>query len=229
MSTAFFGSCAPAVPPGPPVPLADMYSWLKAGSGIQLVGGDVDRWYNAAPIPAYEYVEKVASRPVFVSSWTNGQPAVGFSAAGTTNLGSVTPFTVAEPMTHYLVLDASSSGGIMTAANMAVDYGILGSIGMYLNTGISGAASLASPSVVALVMKSQSGADSEIWVNNLLVVSGDIGNGSQEGLFLGSAPTPKAYISMNLGEQISYSVAHDTATREAVQTYLANKYNITLA
>lgn len=232
MSTAFFGSCAPATPSGPP--LDGMYDWFKADAGITEVAGKVTAWANSCPTPAHPVLTKIDNEPDFVASWINGQPAVMFSGAlGAMNLGSAAPGSVAQPLTYYFVLDSSTLGYILYApggSKLVVGYdgGKIYVTSDNFMSAISGNFSLASPVVVAVVINSILG-PSDIWVNNSSVATGDVGVGPQDGLILGSDNAGGNYISMQLGEFIAYNVAHDTTTRHAVQNYLSAKYNITLA
>ncbi len=234
-----------------PSDVAGLAGWWKADAGLTLSGSSVTGWadqsgngYDLSAVGTPTYVPQVAS---------NGRPGILFDDATgealeiDSNLGITdAPFTIlvcaqSDDATKFQVaayLGDKDKGNL--EFHVVSFSGHIGGdpVGIWSRSSVaSGAASSSTgytvdtPHVLAGVFAGA--AQRDVWIDN----AGNVQNTTSStplgldrfSVGRGADAFPGDYLSGHVFEVLAYNVALSTANRQALQTYLANKWGATLA
>ena len=211
-----------------PPPTANLALWLDAGVGLTLSGTDVTTWADQSG-NGRDAAASGTARPTFQSGGINGMPAISFN--GTTNRmtgpevltsGIATVFAVVK----FSVID--EIGSIFEQPNFALYRGFDSgnSSEFRIFNGQNLTSSNAIPNGTAVLLEAvANGASSLLFSNGIQRASGDAGSSATSGSYelASNAGSPKTMV---IAEILVYNTNLGTTDRQAVESYLNEKYLI---
>lgn len=218
-----------------PNEISSLYAWYKADSGVTVVSGVVTAWTDSSS-NGYDLTVSMAlpappSLFLLLDGAVNGKPAIRFPAAAVGNYFFYPTASVPQPITVMLVMfsnpvsayifESSSNGLSVTTnsstfvtvgANIPIPYG---NITDWATSGFS---------IVTVIFNST---QSELYINGVLVSSGDAGNvGLATEIRFGANGSGSSTFDGLIAEVAIFSSALTSRDRGLVENYLSMKYSI---
>jgi len=238
------------VPPPPSIApggiFSDLTLWLKADDGTESSGSPasnaqpVDTWIDQSPGGNSASQGSGTSQPLYSSNAINFNPGLDFD--GTDDL--LTAAAGFNTQDYFLVFNADTDGGAIVGFNTQDLSGlyigeIIGNFGEEAITHIANQA-FASAQVDASVTytspvlvnarNNAATTTQDIFVDGLSVANDDVGGfeNFSGNYLIGADPTPDEFFDGQIAEVISYSSRLTGTQQNAVLSYLALKYGISL-
>ena len=210
------------------LPTANLALWLDASAGLTLSGTDVDTWADQSGNGRSATASGTA-RPTYQSSGINGMPAISFN--GTTNRMTGSQVLTTAPATIFTVVKFSVSqeiGSIFQQSGFALYRGF--SSGANTEFRIFNGQNLTSsngiPNGTAVLLEAvANGASSLLFSNGVQRASGDAGSSAISGSYelASNSGSPRTMV---IAEILVYNTNLGTTDRQAVESYLNEKYLI---
>jgi hypothetical protein len=212
----------PAAAPFVPTDLPYLSLWLDASKGIVLDGANVERWNDQSGSGYYAIQNDHALQPLYVLNVIDGLPVVRWDGSG--DMIFVNAFALAQPITVFVVgsnsrtaggwfYDSSIRFGLANYATQNTLYA-----GTWLNSTIP------SPLSISLISCVYNGANSKVWLNEVLKGSGNAGANSTSDLYIGNAFGGGGELNGDIAEILIYDAALSDVDRAKVENYLHLKY-----
>ncbi|MBI4027689.1 MAG: HYR domain-containing protein, partial [Verrucomicrobia bacterium] len=215
-------------------PRAGMKLWLKADEGVITDASNrVSQWRDASNNGNHAVQSAAAQQPTRVDNAVNNKPVVRFDG---NDVLRTNPFSsvISQPDTIFVVVKSSAAqsyvfdgltnGGNRQAFGRSLCTGT-GENCLYAGSFIT--YQEASPSQYNLFSLTLNGANSSIYRNGVLQVTGNVGNNSLDGLTLGKVNDGQgdlAFLNGDIAEIIVYERALPGTERRTVESYLSSKY-----
>lgn len=222
-----------------PLSISGLKLWVKADAGTYLdtaltspatanndvVMGWADQSGNSNKLTQVI----VGKSPLLKTNTLNSKPTLLFDGA-TTQMGA-TSFTLAQPVTVYMVFKS-----VTWTSNDTIYDGNAGNSMRLYQVGVSPSLSMgAGPASNALAVDTYgiitniwNGASSVIQINNLTEATANAGTTSPSGFKLGEFGGTSANSNIQVAEICIYNTAHDASQRTTIKNYLAAKYAISI-
>ena len=208
-----------------PASLGNLLAWYAADqiTSPPASGSALSSWNDLSGNGYTASQATGADQPTFVTNVQNGLPVVSFD--GTDDFLAATIPTTPQPLTFFLVVDATTLGSRVPLSFSGSSFVEVNTgLGAYLSFGsaINGG-TLTSGDWYYIAFQAD-GASSLIRVNGSQVASGSAGtNGTSTTLNIGSLPGGDFWPN-HVGEVLVYSSALTTAQMQQVEAYLAFKW-----
>jgi hypothetical protein len=227
---------------------ANLVSWLRADANVVYNGSNqVSSWGDQSSNGYNATQSTSANQPTLVASAINGLPAISFNGTssilqfptGFANFSSgASIFIVTKPAattssSQFLNLGTGSSNdyniGIQINSSTKAEYFVYNSAG---TTATRVAYGTVIGTVAQLLDAVQSGTSATIWTNGLTGVNNASMNSiptdtsGRTNNYLGQGSGGANYFSGYIAEVLIYNTALTTVQRQAVETYLINKYGL---
>lgn len=217
-----------------PLTLDNRHTWLKADAGLftgsdgttpvtadgNLVGFWTDQFWNGnSPIQA-----TTGNKPTYKVNIQNSLPIVRFDG-NDDYLRKTFAATLSQPITVYCVVTSSTVSrlifdSITESAGIRIGF-VAGDASTNFNLGVAAGFGTGFNVWCAVL----NGASTLVRKNGTQTGTGTFTN-STDGLTIGGRYTLSAFLNGDIGELIIYTAAHDLATRQTVEAYLATRWGL---
>ena len=227
-----------------PTDIAGCELWLDAEQGVYKDAGTtlaannetVQQWNDQSGNGNHVSQSTAVNRPTYKTSGINSKASIDFDGIGDF-MDSTTP-VVSAPNTVFAVFNQTTNtinGGVVWDSDSGDRHNFFwrNSSGFYeaaaVNAEVTTISTLTADYIAAVVYN---GASSSIHMNGADVGDGsvDLGSNSLNGITVGALRSNITgwYMDGQIAELVVYNSVLSTADRQAVETYLADKWGITL-
>lgn len=211
--------------------------WLKSTEGITLNGSTVSAWADQSGNGQNAVQVTAASQPAYVANQLNGYPVLRFD--GVNDYLQNTSLVIGQPTTFFIVhtqnvIASNKKSGVFDSkvygdpytTRQLIDYnGIENWLGIYAGTSWLNYPKTAPFTQITTAVFN--GANSKIYENGVLKITGNPGTYTINGYYIGSSGlAADRWYNGDVAEIIIYNRTLNDTELQMVYTYLKQKYAI---